>query len=105
VGGPLPAQHAGKSMVRGMHRTTCRTGAKPLSQPKRPLHGLLCGAHAPGVRLGGVALSLSLSARERVLRKEASFKYVSTDKQLADMFTKPLPVGKHSACCIGIGMG
>ena len=43
-------------------------------------------------------------ARERVLRKEVSFKYIATDKMLADIFTKPLPGSKHLFCCKGMGV-
>jgi len=43
-------------------------------------------------------------ARERVLRKEVAFQYISTDLQLADMFTKALPCGKHEFCCQGVGL-
>lgn len=43
-------------------------------------------------------------ARERVLRKEVSVSYISTDAMLADMFTKVLSIAKHQFCCKGIGM-
>jgi len=43
-------------------------------------------------------------ARERVLRKEVSFQYISTDKMLADMLTKALPSVKHQFCCKGMGV-
>jgi hypothetical protein len=43
-------------------------------------------------------------ARERVLRKEVSVTYISTDSMLADMFTKVVPIAKHQVCCKGIGM-
>jgi hypothetical protein len=43
-------------------------------------------------------------ARERVLRKEVAFKYISTDKMLADVFTKPLSGIKHKFCCMGMGV-
>ena len=33
--------------------------------------------------------------RERVERGEVAFRYVPTDKQVADMFTKPMSVVKH----------
>jgi hypothetical protein len=43
-------------------------------------------------------------ARERVLRKEVSVTYISTDSMLADMLTKVVPIAKHQVCCKGIGM-
>jgi hypothetical protein len=43
-------------------------------------------------------------ARERVLRKEVAFKYISTDMMLADVLTKPLSGIKHKACCMGMGV-
>jgi hypothetical protein len=43
-------------------------------------------------------------ARERVLRKEVSFQYISTDKMLADVLTKALPGVKHQYCCKGMGV-
>ena len=43
-------------------------------------------------------------ARERVLRKEVAFKYISTDKMVADIFTKALPGNKHKVCCLGMGV-
>ena len=43
-------------------------------------------------------------ARERVLRKEVFFQYISTDKMLADMLTKALPSVKHQFCCKGMGV-
>ena len=43
-------------------------------------------------------------ARERVLRKEVSFQYISTDKMLADVLTKPLNGVKHQFCCKGMGV-
>ena len=43
-------------------------------------------------------------ARERVLRKEVSFQYISTDKMLADVFTKALTGVKHQFCCKGMGV-
>jgi hypothetical protein len=43
-------------------------------------------------------------ARERVLRKEVSVSYISTDAMLADVFTKALPIAKHEFCCKGLGM-
>ena len=43
-------------------------------------------------------------ARERVLRKDVSFQYISTDKMLADVLTKALPGVKHQYCCKGMGV-
>ena len=43
-------------------------------------------------------------ARERVLRREVSFTYISTEKQLADIFTKAMPGSKHIYCCKGMGV-
>jgi len=43
-------------------------------------------------------------ARERVLRKEVSFQYISTDKMLADVLTKALTGVKHQFCCKGMGV-
>ena len=43
-------------------------------------------------------------ARERVLRKEVGFTYISTEKMLADVLTKALPVAKHQFCCKGMGL-
>lgn len=43
-------------------------------------------------------------ARERVLRKEVSVTYISTDHMLADALTKALPIAKHSRCCHGMGV-
>ena len=42
--------------------------------------------------------------RERVERGEIDFVYVSTDKQVADMLTKPLPVGKLKFCKAQMGV-
>jgi hypothetical protein len=44
-------------------------------------------------------------ARERVMRKEVNFTYVSTDKMVADILTKPLSETKHKECCSGMGLG
>jgi hypothetical protein len=44
-------------------------------------------------------------ARERVLRGEVSFSYVSTDQQVADILTKPLASAKHNLCAAGMGVG
>ena len=43
-------------------------------------------------------------ARERVARQEVEITYVSTDKMLNDMFTKPVPSSKLQLCCKGIGV-
>jgi hypothetical protein len=43
-------------------------------------------------------------ARERVLRGEVAFQYISTAKQLADVMTKPLPTAAHKSCCSTMGM-
>jgi hypothetical protein len=43
-------------------------------------------------------------ARERVMRKDISFKYVSTDKMVADILTKPLASTKFDFCRISMGM-
>jgi hypothetical protein len=44
-------------------------------------------------------------ARERVMRKGVNFTYVSTDKMVADILTKPLSETKHKECCSGMGLG
>jgi hypothetical protein len=43
-------------------------------------------------------------ARERVARQEVEFQYISTDKMVADIFTKPLAETKFKMCCIGMGL-
>ena len=43
-------------------------------------------------------------ARERVSRKEVSSAYCSTDKMVADYFTKPPPVNKLRFCLSGMGV-
>jgi hypothetical protein len=43
--------------------------------------------------------------RERVTRKEVEFKYVRTDRMIADALTKPVPKAKHIFCRTGMGMG
>jgi hypothetical protein len=43
-------------------------------------------------------------ARERVLRKEVVFNYISTDRMLADVLTKALASVKHLFCCKGMGV-
>jgi hypothetical protein len=43
-------------------------------------------------------------ARERVMRKEVSFSYISTEKMVADVFTKALSESKHKFCAHAMGM-
>ena len=43
-------------------------------------------------------------ARERVLRKEVAFHYISTLKMPADVMTKPLAQNKHEDCCRAMGV-
>jgi hypothetical protein len=44
-------------------------------------------------------------ARERVMRKEVAFSYVSTSEQLADVLTKVLPRFRFEECVAGMGVG
>lgn len=43
-------------------------------------------------------------ARDRVMRKEVSFEYCSTESTVADCFTKPLPIRKFKFCCACMGV-
>jgi hypothetical protein len=43
-------------------------------------------------------------ARERVARQEVAFAFVPTDKQIADIMTKALPMCKHVFCVDGMGL-
>jgi histone deacetylase 1/2 len=43
-------------------------------------------------------------ARERVMSGDIAVSYVESAHNLADVFTKPLPPVKHTACCTGFGM-
>jgi hypothetical protein len=43
-------------------------------------------------------------ARERVMRKNVEFKYVSTQQNVADIFTKALPEAKHKFCRVNMGV-
>ncbi len=43
-------------------------------------------------------------ARERVMRKDITFEYVSTDKMVADILTKPLSSTKFHFCRTSMGM-
>lgn len=43
-------------------------------------------------------------ARERVLRKEVAFHYISTKDMLADILTKPLPTEQHQELCKRMGV-
>jgi hypothetical protein len=43
-------------------------------------------------------------ARERVLRKEVAFHYISTKEMLADILTKPLPTEQHQELCKQMGL-
>eukprot|EP00877_Chromochloris_zofingiensis_P010261 jgi/Chrzof1/5489/Cz16g05060.t1 len=44
-------------------------------------------------------------ARERVVRKEVVFRFVSTQNMVADIMTKALSEVKHVRCCKGMGVG
>lgn len=44
-------------------------------------------------------------ARERVMRGEIQFSYISTADQLADFLTKAVPPAKHSMCCKNLSIG
>jgi hypothetical protein len=44
-------------------------------------------------------------ARERVLRGEILFGYISTSEQMADVLTKPLSTAKHNKCTAAMGVG
>jgi hypothetical protein len=42
--------------------------------------------------------------RERIMRREIEFKYVSTERQAADSLTKPVSADKFEICCNLIGL-
>ncbi len=43
-------------------------------------------------------------ARERVTRGEVEFQFLRTEDMIADIFTKPVPIGKFKMCCAGLGL-
>jgi len=43
-------------------------------------------------------------ARERVMRRDVEFKYVSTQENVADVLTKALPEAKHKFCRVNMGV-
>ena len=43
-------------------------------------------------------------ARERVKSKEVEFKYIPTDRMVADILTKALPKNKHQFCTQHMGL-
>ena len=43
-------------------------------------------------------------ARERAMRGEVTFKYISTHDMVADCLTQALPKEKHEKCCGGMGL-
>jgi hypothetical protein len=43
-------------------------------------------------------------ARERVANGDVSFEYISSAKNIADIFTKPLDYNKFSGLLAGLGM-
>lgn len=43
-------------------------------------------------------------AREKVMCKDVEFKYVSTEENVADVFTKALPEAKHKFCRVNMGV-
>eukprot|EP00877_Chromochloris_zofingiensis_P006780 jgi/Chrzof1/2355/Cz11g12030.t1 len=44
-------------------------------------------------------------ARERVVRKEVVFRFVSTENMVANIMTKALSEVKYVRCCKGMGVG